>query len=69
MNRQVVDVGSSLGSAASGEEPKAIGLVRSDVSGADAARHAEAVQRHALALGYQYVYTVRPPADVDDPIG
>ncbi|MFX0579062.1 hypothetical protein [Nocardia nepalensis] len=27
------------------------------------------MQRHALTLGYQYVYTVRPPADVDDPIG
>ncbi|MGW4326707.1 hypothetical protein ACWEKR_12520 [Nocardia sp. NPDC004573] len=27
------------------------------------------MQRHARTLGYQYVYTVRPPADVDDPIG
>ncbi|MBF6077826.1 hypothetical protein ACWEPH_29595 [Nocardia beijingensis] len=50
-------------------KPKAIGLVRSDVSGADAARHAEAVQRHALALGHRYVYTVRPPVDAADPIG
>ncbi|WP_067797199.1 hypothetical protein [Nocardia beijingensis] len=39
------------------------------MSGADALRHAEAVQRHALALGYQYVYTVRPPVDAADPIG
>ncbi|MEU2092630.1 hypothetical protein [Nocardia beijingensis] len=69
MNRQVVDVGSGLRSAASGEEPKAIGLVRGDVSGADAPRHADAVQRHARTLGYQYVYTVRPPADAADPIG
>ncbi|WP_067479548.1 hypothetical protein [Nocardia amamiensis] len=27
------------------------------------------MQRHAHGLGFQYVYTVRPPADVDDPIG
>ncbi|WP_281875881.1 hypothetical protein [Nocardia sputorum] len=69
MNRQVVDVGSCLRSAASGEEPKAIGLVRGDVSGADAPRHADAVQRHARTLGYHYVYTVRPPVDVADPVG
>lgn len=50
-------------------KPKAIGLVRNDVSGSDALRHADAVRRHALALGYRYVYTVRPPVDVDDPIG
>ncbi|WP_280242909.1 hypothetical protein [Nocardia abscessus] len=52
-----------------GDRPKAIGLVRNDVSGPDAPRHAAAVQRHAHALGYHYVYTMRPPADVDDPIG
>ncbi|MFI2281840.1 hypothetical protein [Nocardia beijingensis] len=69
MNGQVVDVGSGLRSAPSGKEPKAIGLVRGDVSGPDAPRHADAVQRHASALGYQYVYTVRPPVDVDNPIG
>ncbi|MFD0366203.1 hypothetical protein ACFQZZ_32605 [Nocardia sp. GCM10030253] len=51
------------------DKPKAIGFVRNDVSGLDAPRHATDVQRHAHALGYQYVYTVRPPVDVDDPIG
>ncbi|MEV5839495.1 hypothetical protein [Nocardia sp. NPDC052112] len=51
-----------------GDKTKAIGLVRSDVSGPDAPRHAIEVQRHAHTLGYQYLYTVRPPADIDDPI-
>ncbi|MFE7800382.1 hypothetical protein [Nocardia sp. NPDC057440] len=51
------------------DKPKAIGFVRNDVSGLDAPRHATDVQRHARIRGYQYVYTVRPPADVDDPIG
>lgn len=50
-------------------KPKAIGFVRNDVSGLDAPRHAVEVQRHALTLGYQYVYTVRPPDDVGDPVG
>ncbi|WP_433631408.1 hypothetical protein [Nocardia sp. CA-120079] len=48
--------------------PKAIGFVRNDVSGLHAPRHALDVRRHATTLGCQYVYTVRPPADVDDPI-
>ncbi|WP_330253520.1 hypothetical protein OG874_02585 [Nocardia sp. NBC_00565] len=51
------------------DKPKAIGFVRDNVSGPDAPRHAEEVRRHAHTLGYQYVYTMRPPADVDDPIG
>ncbi|WP_433525852.1 hypothetical protein ACQPZ2_13610 [Nocardia pseudovaccinii] len=51
-----------------GDKPKAIGFVRNDVSGMHAPRHALEVQRHANTLGYQHVYTVRPPADVDDPI-
>ncbi|WP_433193849.1 hypothetical protein ACQP1G_34395 [Nocardia sp. CA-107356] len=51
------------------DKPKAIGFVRDDVSGSDAPRHAEDVRRHAHTLGYQYVYTVRPPDDADDPIG
>jgi hypothetical protein len=46
------------------DRPKAIGFVSNDVSGSDAPRHAIDVQRHAHTLGYQYVYTVRPPADV-----
>ncbi|MGK8511618.1 hypothetical protein ACRS5S_27550 [Nocardia asiatica] len=69
MNRQVVDAGPGLRSAAGRKVPKALGLVRSDVSGPDALRHADAVLRHALALGYRYIYTVRPPVDVVDPIG
>ncbi|WP_406274036.1 hypothetical protein OH799_00395 [Nocardia sp. NBC_00881] len=49
--------------------PKALGFVRNDVSGPHALRHAGDVQRHARRLGYQYVYTLRPPAHVDNPIG
>jgi hypothetical protein len=49
--------------------PKAVGFVRGDVSGPAAPRHAVAVTRHARALGYQYVYTVRPPHDAADPVG
>jgi hypothetical protein len=49
--------------------PKAVGLVRGDISGLDGPRHAQAVQRHAGALGYLYLYTVRPPRASDDPIG
>ncbi|WP_329408940.1 hypothetical protein OG563_41775 [Nocardia vinacea] len=49
--------------------PKAIGFVRGDVSGLAAPRHASAVTRHAQLLGYQYVYTIRPPWDAPDPIG
>ncbi|WP_329406532.1 hypothetical protein OG563_32530 [Nocardia vinacea] len=51
------------------EQPKAVGFVRGDVSGLQAPRHATAVQRHACALGYHYVYTIRPPQDADDAIG
>ncbi|WP_216893261.1 hypothetical protein [Nocardia alni] len=49
--------------------PKAVGLVRADVSGLDAPRHAVAIERHARSLGLLYVYTVRPPQDHPDPIG
>jgi hypothetical protein len=51
------------------DRPKAVGFVRGDVSGLAAPRHASAVTRHAQSLGYQYVYTVRPPQDTPDPIG
>ncbi|WP_227997429.1 hypothetical protein [Nocardia australiensis] len=53
---------------AASDKPKAIGFVRNDVSGSAALRHATEVQRHAHLLGYQYVYTIRPPVDVDDPV-
>jgi hypothetical protein len=58
----------SLPTTTASDKPKAIGLVRNDVSGLDAPRHSTDVRRHAQLLGYQYVYTVRPPSDVDDPI-
>lgn len=51
------------------DPPKAIGIMRGDVSGPAAPRHVVAIQRHARALGYQYIYTVRPPQDTPDPIG
>ncbi|WP_063044307.1 hypothetical protein [Nocardia pseudovaccinii] len=49
--------------------PKAVGFVRGDVSGLAAPEHASTVARHAASLGYQYVYTIRPPQDTSDPIG
>ncbi|QIS18675.1 hypothetical protein [Nocardia terpenica] len=58
----------SLQELAVSTKPSAIGLVRKDVSGPDAPRHAVEVQRHAHSLGYQYLYTVRPPTDSDAPI-
>jgi len=51
------------------DKPKAVGFVRADVSGLHSPRHTAAVGRHALALGYQYVYTALPPQDTADPIG
>ncbi|MGQ4600453.1 hypothetical protein [Nocardia sp. R6R-6] len=49
-------------------KPKALGFIRNDVLGLHAPRHAAEVQRHACGLRYQYVYTVRPPDHVDDPV-
>ncbi|MFE9328021.1 hypothetical protein ACIHDR_42820 [Nocardia sp. NPDC052278] len=50
--------------------PKAVGLVRTGVSGLAAPRHAAEIRRHAEQLGYHYLYTVRPPDNPDtDPIG
>lgn len=51
------------------QKPTAICLVRAEVSGSHAPRHAMEVQRHAERLGYLNLYTVRPPADATDPIG
>lgn len=51
------------------KRPKIIGLVRVDVSGLDAPRHAVEIRRYAEALGYRYLYTVRPPMREPDPIG
>ncbi|WP_024804375.1 hypothetical protein [Nocardia sp. BMG51109] len=49
--------------------PASIGLLRHDVSGLHGPRHAVALRRHAEQMGYRHVYTVRPPAHADDPIG
>lgn len=51
------------------EKPTAICLVRAEVSGPHAPRHAMEVQRHAERLGYLHLYTARPPADATDPVG
>jgi hypothetical protein len=52
-----------------GDHPMAVGLIRENVSGPAATRHALALRRHARALGYRYPYTVRPSEDTSDPIG
>ena len=58
-----------MDSGHSHQQPTAICLVRAEVSGGAASRHAIAVQRHAAQLGYAHLYTVRPPADDPDPVG
>ncbi|WP_280313091.1 hypothetical protein [Nocardia abscessus] len=50
-------------------KPNAVGLVRTDMSGPHAPRHATEICRHAEQLGYHYLYTVRPPAREVDPVG
>ncbi|WP_067478639.1 hypothetical protein [Nocardia amamiensis] len=57
------------GSPRDDRQPMAIGVVRGDVSGLHAHRHAAAVVQHARAQGYHYLYTVRPPQDHADPVG
>jgi hypothetical protein len=49
--------------------PKAIGLIRSDISRLDTPRHSTAIERHARELGLRHVYTVRPPQGHADPVG
>jgi hypothetical protein len=49
--------------------PTAVGLVRADISGLHAPRHAAEIRRHADQLGYCYLYTVQPPHNSDDPVG
>ncbi|GAB2709691.1 hypothetical protein [Nocardia thraciensis] len=51
------------------DRPTAVCMVRGDVSGLKAPEHAVLAQRHAVQLGYIWLYTVRPPADYPDPIG
>ncbi|MFE7741970.1 hypothetical protein [Nocardia sp. NPDC057455] len=47
----------------------AVGLVRTDMSGPHAPRHATEIRRHAEQLGYRYLYTIRPPEREVDPVG
>jgi|GEM_PF-4029645 len=50
------------------QRPKALGYLRTDLSGAHAPRHTAALHRHARTLDYQYIYTIYPPEDGDDPL-
>ncbi|BDT89842.1 hypothetical protein FMUAM8_56060 [Nocardia cyriacigeorgica] len=49
--------------------PAVIGLVREEVSGVHAVRHAAEIRRYAVRSGWRYVYTVRPPGGKADPVG
>ncbi|MGV9676962.1 hypothetical protein ACWDSJ_16930 [Nocardia sp. NPDC003482] len=49
-------------------KPKAVGLLRHDISVGRASEHADAIRHHAELLGYHYLYTVRPPEATTDPI-
>ncbi|MEV0028747.1 hypothetical protein [Nocardia sp. NPDC050793] len=60
---------SSAAQPGSAAGPTALGFVRGEVSGQAASRHEAAVLRHARALGYRYMFTVRPPDDCADPVG
>ncbi|WP_280267926.1 hypothetical protein [Nocardia wallacei] len=54
---------------ADADRPKAVGFLRTELAGLDAPRQTTALRRHAEALGYRYLYTVRPPERADDPVG
>ncbi|WP_156511273.1 hypothetical protein [Nocardia nova] len=58
-----------MDSAEPNHQPTAVCLVRAEVSGPNAPRHAMEAQRHAERLGYLHLYTVRPPVDATDPVG
>lgn len=68
MHTQTIDPADQPGKH-NAQKPKAVGLVRIDVSGVHAPRHAIEIRRHAEQLGYHYLYTVRPPERESDPIG
>ncbi|MEV5650511.1 hypothetical protein AB0L57_19860 [Nocardia sp. NPDC052254] len=51
------------------QQPRAVGLVRVDVSGLRLPEHADKVRRHAEKMGYAYTSTVRAPAEIIDPVG
>lgn len=47
---------------------KAVGLVRTELSGIDTAAHALDIQCYAQHLDYRWIYTVRPPRGTFDPV-
>ncbi len=51
------------------QPPNAVGLIRTEISGPHAPRHAIEIRRHAERLGYHYLYTVRPQEGEVDPVG
>ncbi|WP_227984452.1 hypothetical protein [Nocardia spumae] len=57
------------GAVPSASRPKAVGLVRTELSGIDTAAHALDIQCYAHHLGYRWIYTVRPPQGTRDPVG
>ncbi|MBF6147906.1 hypothetical protein [Nocardia nova] len=48
---------------------KAVGLVRTEISGSDAAGHDLEIQCFAHQLGFRWLCTLRPPEGMRDPIG
>lgn len=49
--------------------PKAVGLVRTELSGIDTAAHALDIQCYADHLGYEWTFSIRPPQGARDPVG
>src|SRR5689334_8388506 len=60
---------SQSGAVRSAFRPKAVGLVRPELSGIDTAAHALGIQCYADHLGYRWIFTVRPPQGTRDPVG
>ncbi|MFF0456115.1 hypothetical protein [Nocardia africana] len=60
---------SQSGAVRSAFRPKALGLVRTELSGSDTAAHALGIQCYADYLGYRWIFTVRPPQGTLDPVG
>ncbi|WP_146102341.1 hypothetical protein, partial [Nocardia nova] len=50
------------------QQPIAVGLVREDVSGLRLPEHVDKIRRHAEKMSYAYIYTVRAPANLADPV-
>ncbi|MFF0499116.1 hypothetical protein ACFYU5_22125 [Nocardia aobensis] len=49
--------------------PKAVGLVRTELSRIDTAAHALDIQCYAERLGYEWTFAIRPPQGTRDPVG